>query len=227
VAALEIAWSTIQTRHPDVPRAIVTMGAGSIGEPRGSLRLGHFAADRWSLGDGSRLAELFVGGEGLKRGAVGVLETLLHEAAHGCAATRSVKDTSRQGRYHNSKFRALGEELGLTIHDVEGIGWSGTKLAPGTEATYADELGRLAEALTIWRYSESDARDAAAAPDPDGTGTDTDGPDGEQAPEGPPRPPKNGLVVVCGCDRRVRVSQTVLELGPITCGLCAQPFQIP
>ena len=32
-----------------------------------------------------------------------VLDTLLHEAAHALAAARGIKDTSRQGRYHNKK----------------------------------------------------------------------------------------------------------------------------
>jgi hypothetical protein len=220
VAALEVAWAAIQARHPDVPHVILTLGAGSLGEPRGSLKLGHFAADRWSTSNG-RTAELFVGGEGLGRGANGVLETLLHEAAHGVAATRSIKDTSRQGRYHNRKFRGLGEELGLTIAEVDGIGWSGTMLAPGSEQEYAAELEVLGTALTIFRYSESEARDAAVEPGPDAGADDQDD---EQEPAAPARP-KNGLSVVCGCGRRVRVAQSVLELGPIICGVCNQPFE--
>jgi len=57
------------------------------------------------------MAELFVGGEGLRRGAREVLATLLHEAAHGVATTRGVKDTSRQGRYHNRRFAELGAAI--------------------------------------------------------------------------------------------------------------------
>jgi hypothetical protein len=97
---------------------VVALGAGSVGVPRGVLKLGHFAADRWTAGGadgGSAVAELFVGGEGLSRGAEGVLATLLHEATHGLAHVRRVQDTSRQGRYHNARFRALGEELGLAV----------------------------------------------------------------------------------------------------------------
>jgi hypothetical protein len=33
VAALEVAWSGIQDRHPDVPDVVVTLGAGSLGMP--------------------------------------------------------------------------------------------------------------------------------------------------------------------------------------------------
>ena len=33
-----------------------------------------------------------------------VIGIVLHEAAHGVASTRGIKDTSRQGRYHNRRF---------------------------------------------------------------------------------------------------------------------------
>ena len=70
VAALEQAWAATRARHPDVPPVVVVLGAGSIGAPSGRLRLGHFAAMRWAdgAGEGERLAEVFVGGEGLARG---------------------------------------------------------------------------------------------------------------------------------------------------------------
>src|SRR4051795_12048327 len=92
VGALEFVWSAIQDRHPDVPNVVVTLGAGSIGVPKDALKLGHFAADRWA-GPEVTVAELFVGGEGLNRGATNVLATLLHEAVHGVAHVRQVKDT--------------------------------------------------------------------------------------------------------------------------------------
>src|SRR5215213_731231 len=146
VRALEQLWVRIQRRHPDVPAVVVTLGAGSVGVPRGVLKLGHFAADRWTSGgpDSTAVAELFVGGEGLAQGAESVLATLLHEAAHGIADVRQIQDTSRQGRYHNTRYKALGEELGLTVTQVAGIGWSGTALADDTAATYSAELGQLA-----------------------------------------------------------------------------------
>lgn len=47
VAALENAWAAIRQYHPEVPAAVIVLGAGSIGSKPGSLRLGHFAAMRW------------------------------------------------------------------------------------------------------------------------------------------------------------------------------------
>jgi hypothetical protein len=34
----------------------------------------------------------------------------------------------------------------------------------------------------------------------------------------------NGVPARCGCGRRIRVAESVLEAGPITCGLCGSDF---
>jgi hypothetical protein len=223
VAALEVAWSAIQRRHPEVPAVVVTLGAGSIGVPAGALKLGHFAARRWVArehagDDAAGLAELFVGGEGLSRGAESVLATLLHEAAHGLADVRGIKDTSRQGRYHNARYKALGEELGLTITQLQTIGWSDTALAPGTTREYAAELDALAAALVAYRHPEGQV--------PAGPGGSGPGGGGGSGKSGPGKRPKNGVVLVCGCSppRRVRASVAVVEVGPIVCGVCDAEF---
>jgi hypothetical protein len=102
VAALEHAWSTIRSRHSDVPNAVLVVASGSEGK---RLNLGHFAPHRWQV-NGADRHEVLVGGEGLQRGLTEVLGTLLHEAAHGLAQTRIVQDTSRGGRYHCEGDRA-------------------------------------------------------------------------------------------------------------------------
>jgi hypothetical protein len=69
VEALETAWATIRARNADVPPAVVILGAGSIGAPKGMLRLGHFASSRWrQVEDGAAHAEISIGGEGPSRG---------------------------------------------------------------------------------------------------------------------------------------------------------------
>lgn len=93
VASLERAWEAIAARHPDLPSAVIVVAPGS-GRRREELKLGHSAAGRWDVA-GSTNPEVLVGGEGLRRGPHDVLGTLLHEAAHGLAHVRSVKDTSR------------------------------------------------------------------------------------------------------------------------------------
>jgi hypothetical protein len=89
VAALEDAWAAVCARHPDVPEVVVILGAGSEAR-RGLFKWGHFAAARWQVA-GTNCPEVLVSGEGLDRGAGPVLATVLHEAAHGLAATRGAR----------------------------------------------------------------------------------------------------------------------------------------
>lgn len=197
VTALENTWAAIRTRHPDVPDVVLTVGAGSTGGS--DLTLGHFAQNRWVRGE-YELHELFVGGEGLQRGATEVLGTLLHEAAHGVAVTRGIKDTSRQGRWHNDRFRALGEELGLTLTQHPKIGWSLTTVPAHTRDHYRDELDELAFALVAYRRREPNRR-------------------------GGRKSNNNGLSIECGCGRRIRVAASTYAAGPIICGLCQTVFE--
>jgi hypothetical protein len=195
VAALERTWQTIRTRHPDVPEAVLVVASGAEGK---RLRLGHFAPHRWQV-QGADRHEVLVGGEGLHRGPVDVLGTLLHEAAHGLAQARGVQDTSRQGRYHNRRYATLAGELGLEVASVQPIGWSATTVPEQTAKVYAGPLEDLAAALVLWRRQEHRL--------------------------GPGPRSRNLLAARCGCGRRIRVAKTTLAEAPILCSLCAQPFQ--
>jgi hypothetical protein len=198
VAACEQVWDTIRQRHPDVPPVVITLASGTAGR-RDRAKLGHFAARRWEHTQLGQLAELFLSGEGLQRGPVDLLATLLHEAAHGVAFTRRVKDTSRQGRYHNRHFRALGQELGLELTVDPRIGWSLTTVPAATEAAYRPQLKLLAKALVAHRLPESRIGRTRVSNN-------------------------NPLTVQCACPRRIRVAPTVLVRAPIVCGACRQPF---
>jgi hypothetical protein len=155
---------------------------------------------RWQLTDqATDRAEVLVSGEGLLRGPVDVLGTLLHEAAHGLAFARKLSDTSRQGRYHNRRYATLARELGLDVAHLDPIGWSATSVPEPTAARYAEVLAELAAALVLWRRAEQAA--------PAGSGRS-----------------RNALACSCACGRRIRVARSVLELAPILCADCAQPF---
>jgi hypothetical protein len=202
VATLEHAWTAIRTRHPDVPQAIIVVASGS--DPRSRrLNLGHFAAGRWQLtspDQPTNQAEVLVSGEGLQRGPIDVLGTLLHEAAHGLAHARSIQDTSRQGRYHNRRYATLAGELGLEVAHLEPIGWSATGVPEPTAVRYGEVLADLGAALVLWRRAE------------------------QTSPAGPGRS-GNAVACSCACGRRIRAARSVLELAPIVCGACAQPFE--
>jgi hypothetical protein len=195
VAALEHAWETIRSRHPEVPEAVLIVASGSEGK---RLNLGHFAPHRWQVAGADR-HEVLVGGEGLQRGPNDVLGTLLHEAAHGLAQARSITDTSRQGRYHNGRYASLARELGLEVARVQPIGWSATTVPDTTTVAYADQLEELTAALVLWRCHEH-----RLGPDPRS---------------------RNLLAATCGCGRRIRVAKATLAQAPILCGACQQPFE--
>jgi predicted RNA-binding Zn-ribbon protein involved in translation (DUF1610 family) len=61
------------------------------------------------------------------------IATLMHEMAHLYNIQNEIKDTSRAGIYHNTKFKETAEKHGLQISYNEHIGWSLTKLTAETE----------------------------------------------------------------------------------------------
>jgi hypothetical protein len=200
IAALEHAWHAIAKRHGDLPPAALILGQGS-GRRDGGLVLGHFAAERWQIAgasDTTYVHEVLIGGEGLQRGARDVLGTLIHEAAHAIATVRAIADTSRQGRYHNAKYKAIAEELGLTVERHPLIGWSLTTLPHATATAYASTITELEHAITLHRRSE---------PGPSATGG------------------SNLIAAACACPRRIRVAPGTLAQGAIICAVCAGEFQ--
>lgn len=128
-----------------------------------------------------------------------MLATLLHEAAHGLADTRGVKDTSRQGRYHNRHYARLASEVGLDVACDPKTGWSQTTVPDTLAAVYVGVLGDLDAALKLWRYAEQQT--------PTTTGS------------------RNLLACACPCGRKLRVAKQTLEQAPIVCGACDQAFE--
>jgi hypothetical protein len=200
VAAVEKTWESIRRRHPDVPPVVVSVGQGMTTK---EIKLGHFAAGAWQHGE-DQVSELFLGGENLQADVATVLVTLLHEAAHAIAHTRGIKDTSRQGRYHNERYRALAIEVGLEVSQHSQLGWTLHDGLPElTAARYRVDLSRLSAALVAHRRSISRA-----------------GSDGR-------KDNNNGVTAECGCPRKIRTSRTSWAAGPILCAICSQPFRSP
>ena len=141
-----------------------------------------------------------ISGEGLRRTPQNVLGTLLHEAAHALAHARGIKDTSRQGRYHNKHFKTLAEELGLIVEHDQRTGWSASTITDVTGIAYARQLRDLTDAMTLWRHSEA------------ATGPTT-------------RRNSNFIAAVCPCGRSIRVAASTLAEAPITCQGCDGEFR--
>jgi hypothetical protein len=141
-----------------------------------------------------------ISGEGLRRTPGEVLATLLHEAAHALACERGIKDTSRQGRYHNKHFKTCAEELGLHVEHDDRTGWSASTITDVTKVAYARQLHELTQALTMWRHGETTTGPAA-------------------------RRNTNLLAACCPCGRSIRVAASTLAEAPIICQACDGKFQ--
>ena len=193
---LEDLWLEIRRWHPDIPPAVIIIASGTDGK---HPRWGHHAPGRWNV-NGQQYAEVMISGEGLRRTPDEVLGTLLHEAAHALAHARGIKDTSRQGRYHNKHFKTLAEQLGLAVDHDPHNGWAATTITDVTRIAYARQLADLAQAMTLWRHGETT------------TGPAT-------------RRNSNFIAAICPCGRSIRVAASTLAEAPITCQACDGDFQ--
>ena len=113
-------------------------------------------------------------------------------------------DRGRQGRYHNRKYKAHAEELGITVEHDQRTGWSATTLPGDTAARYATQITTLATAITLWRHDEHHT-----------TGGTT----------GTARRNSNLIAAACPCGRSIRVAASTLATAPITCQACDGSFE--
>lgn len=256
VAALEGAWKQAQEFHPDLPDVVMITGTGVT---MGGLKWGHFGQDFWTSGarmvtnvghgpmgqvegriptatSERRVAELMVTGECLDQGGRYALETMLHEGAHALAKVRGIQETSRQRRYHNKRFVALAEELGLEGPEVAHptIGWSDTRILTSTLKRYSGVLGAL-EAAIRDAHIETGLTDKGRGL----TGGHGGGGRVKGAPIGTGQ--KGGTVatttrggttsrrvkISCGCEtpRNLWGSRSVIEAAAITCEECGEAFE--
>lgn len=156
--------------HGGIPETVVVLGAS--GATRSGQKHGHYAPRSWgsrSLAEGhggnsdagsetSRevYGEILLAGESLERGAVGTLGTILHELVHAYCDANDIKDTSNGQRYHNTKFKDVAEEFGLSIDKGETVGWSITTVPETTQLQYAEELLALDNSINVHRLGYMD-----------------------------------------------------------------------
>jgi hypothetical protein len=225
ITTMEAAWRAIQARHPEIPDAVVITGTGN--EPRNE-RWGHHWARRWRLATDQpdRVDELFVAGELLARGGRRIMQTVLHEAAHALAEVRNIKDTSRNGHYHNRRFVALAGEVGLDPPAASSPrGLAGVTLGEATAASYAEVIAALDAASLA--FLESPTSDQTTGDAGNGASNGTAGMGAQRGAAGRGGRGRNGtrLAVTCQCDRRLYITPKQYEEAPISCGRCNTPFQ--
>jgi hypothetical protein len=90
---------------------------------------GHYTTyDAWTAPrQGKGFREINLGAESLGRPTANVIATLVHEMTHMYCDQNGIKDTSRNGTYHNSRFKQEAEKRGLSIEYDKRIGWSITQ----------------------------------------------------------------------------------------------------
>jgi len=201
--AFDELWTEIQASHPDVPDCGLFVSPIAHGQDTKRFHvLGHFGKERWQTQDGKVLGEVVLVAEHLARGGEEVLETVLHEAAHALCAARGLQDTSQGGRYHNAVFAAAARELGLDVKVMPGgRGLADTSLADGTAEKYGDAVKKLDAAVIAAKAQarkDDERRKRAGGP----------------------------VKFVCACQpkRSFRMSPSVAEVGPVTCGQCGSAF---
>lgn len=140
-------------------------------------------------------------------------DRILHEAAHALALVRGIRDTSRAGRYHNSRFREMAEEVGMEHTGTSATlgGFGKVSMRPETRTVYGPAIARLREALDILRdQHQADVKSFGGPPSrltPTGGGV--------------------RVKVMCTCERSLYVVPSVLEKGPIICSRCGHAFTPP
>lgn len=196
--ALERAWTAIRTLHPDVQPAAMVVYL----HPKGD-RLGHYWQRSWETRQHVKLDEVHVSSHALARGADETLHVLLHEAAHSIAATRSIQDVSRQGRYHNKRFSKLAHEMGLVVETNPKIGYTTVGMDTSILDQYAHTLRDLTESIQLWQQKRQAAN---------GNGSNSS---------------KNRSIrLTCpDCGRIIRASRKCINDGPIVCAPCSVPFE--
>lgn len=149
-SALDAALARIRVLYPDVPASLAVV----LSSGKGKIH-GHFEPGAWvdAEGDstGSARHEIMMSTESLARGAEATLTTLIHECAHALCHATGVRDTSRGGRYHNKRFRAQAEVMGLVTDKHPTIGFTTTGLMESARDLFAGELSLLGEALVTYR----------------------------------------------------------------------------
>lgn len=243
VAALEALWEQIRRTHPELPAHVVFVtGSGNTGLGQ---KWAHFDRNGWlirgqhsgcdetcdAIHVGGSAPEIFISGERFQAGAKFVVQSVLHEAAHALAALRDVKETSRGNRYHNKRFVALAEELGMeyahAAPDVS-IGFSAVTITAETELRYSRQIALIERAVNVFRPDPAEALDLGALIGLLGGAVAGPGVTGRRGRRGPATGSRSLPKAECGCEspRIIRVARAVFEVAPITCGECGESFTL-
>jgi hypothetical protein len=106
-------------------RPVITILTDSVGGSYGWISVNRV----WSSKDEKFYREINLCAEYLNRPPELVITTLLHEMCHLHNIQQGIQDTSRNGTYHNAKFKTVAEKYDLLVEKSEKYGYCITKLS--------------------------------------------------------------------------------------------------
>lgn len=227
----DIVVEAARRRQEELPGLVETLQDDVVLTTGGASRpaYGWFAERAWRYGN-RHVHELFLNADrrvphpGASR-AEDVLVTLLHEACHVWAQANGVKDTSRDGRYHNRRFTEVALAIGLAVERHPVIGHQTPGLASWARADYSDLLRELGRGLVLVREPRL-AESTGSQPDPD----EDDEDNGTSGSAGPAASSSKYVFASCRCHAgrhrpvTIRVAKGSWQPGIIRCAACQEPF---
>ena len=212
VIALEDSYAALRQRWPELPAVVITV----FYDRHRSVR-GYFWDGQWRSQADPFLPELHVDSTILSDPPAAILKTLVHEAAHALARARDIKDTSREGRYHNQRFAELAQEMGLLAEPDPKLGVRTPRLQPEWLAGAYGPLVQVIGAASRRLWQD------------DVVGTIRSGGNSQNGHGGAnsASASKGRLMkAVCRCDppRIIRAARNTLQAAPIHCAACGGEF---
>ena len=137
---------------------------------------GHFTVSKVWRSEDNYMHEINISAEHLDRPIENICATMMHEMVHYYCELNGIADTSKNGRYHNKRFKTEAEKRGLNISYDGYVGYSRTQ---PTEIliNIIDKYG-ITKPLDINRDGEMMYRMMGGAAGTTGTGAGADGIEG-------------------------------------------------
>ena len=214
IVALEDCYAALRQRWPDLPGVVITV----FYDRHRSVR-GYFWDGQWRSQADPFLPELHIDSTILSDPPEAILKTLVHEAAHALARARGIKDTSREGRYHNQRFTDLAQEMGLIVEPDVTIGVRTPSLRPEWLLGHYGPLVQTIAAASQKLWQEDHSMLVRGGGNGQANKSTLNGSTG----------PKGRLVkAVCCCSppRIIRVARNTLQAAPIRCAACGGEFSL-
>lgn len=116
---------------------------------------GHYSPNRWIMGEKKEQVDELALNPEFFQNPLEVVDTILHELVHVYCKQNGIKDTSRNGYYHNQKFKKIAEEFGLSCIATD----SGWNTSPeGNESNLESINSRLPYPVTSDMIRKGDSK---------------------------------------------------------------------